>query len=266
MSDFDPAVEDFPIIHNRDGLKLFVKVITPTDRPVRGNIYLVHGYGDVHDAAHMRVATWVGVKEGLRVIVWDATHGWAGRSDGVQEEATFYYHAEDLEDVVVWSRSQEWYQERFWLFGYSLGGLMAGMYAAAHAKNVKGLMLLAPVVSGGQLKRRMPWLLRLWWRWRGRLRGIGRWSLPPWSFMDSGWNYDLLRVSRRLVMPVLVAVGARDIITRPRLLRRLVAGIPQADKKLVILEGMGHSFDRPATMAQLEVVLQSWLVERLKKY
>ncbi|QQR53106.1 alpha/beta fold hydrolase [bacterium] len=187
------------------------------------------------------------------------------RSEGVQTEATFYYHAEDLEDVVEWSRSQAWFEEQFWLLGYSLGGLAAGTYAAAHAKMVRGLMLLAPVVSGGHLKRRVPWPLRWWWRVRGRVRGIGRWNLPPWSFMDSGWNYDLQRVSRRLIMPVLVVVGARDIITRPRVLRRLVAGVCSSDKRLIVMEGIGHSFDRPGTMGQLDAVLRPWLATQLEK-
>jgi pimeloyl-ACP methyl ester carboxylesterase len=265
MSDFDPATEEFPVIRNRDGLKLFVKIITPTDRPVRGNAYLVHGYGDVHVGAHMRVATWVCVREGLRVIVFDATHGWAGRSEGSQDEATFYYHAEDLEDVMEWSRTQGWFERQFWLFGYSLGGLLAGTYAAAHAKQVRGLMLLAPVASGSLLKRRMPWPLRLWWRFRGRLTGIGRWSLPPWRFMDSGWNYDLQRVSGRLTMPVLVIVGSRDLFTRPKPLRRFVAGVRNADKTLVVLESIGHSFDKPATMGRLEMVLRPWLTKHLEK-
>ncbi len=83
--------------------------------------------------------------------------------------------------------------------------------------------------------------------------------------MDSGWNYDLQRVSRRLIMPVLVVVGARDIITRPRVLRRLVAGVCSSDKRLIVMEGIGHSFDRPGTMGQLDAVLRPWLATQLEK-
>ncbi len=257
MGDFDPAIEAFPVTRNRHGLKVFVKVITPPE--VRGSAYLAHGFSDVHDAAHMRAMTAAFVRAGFRVIVWDATHSW-GRSEGERERATFYYHHEDLEDVIEWSRSQDWYEPEFLVAGHSLGGLMAGAYAAAHPKQVAGLVLVSPVVSGPALRRRIPLPVRAWWRLRGRVTPPMRGAKAiAWEFLRSSWSYNLLAEGRRLVMPVLIVGAGRDYIVPPRLLRRLLRAIGHESKRLEIVPGVRHGFDGAWEMERLEAVVSEWL-------
>lgn len=257
MGDFDPAKEEFPVITNRHGLKVFVKLLLVPE--ARGNVYLVHGHSDVHDTPHMRAQTAAWVGAGYNVIVWDATHSW-GRSEGVSEEASFYYHHEDLEDVVSWSRIQPWYRERFALAGHSLGGMVAGTYAAAHAEQIERLVLVVPVVSGPRLRRRIPWPVRAWWRWRGTL-AVPRWgvSRAGWEFMRSSWSYDLLRSAHRLTMPVLIVGAGLDVFIPPRLLRRLHRHIASADRRLWIVRRAHHNFDRPWEMERLRKVVAEWL-------
>ena len=134
MGDFDPAKEGFAKHTNRHGLDVFIKIIEPTDQPVVGNAYLVHGFSDVHDAGHMRAITSAFVRSGYLVVVWDATYTWSGRSGGTPDGARFYFHQEDLEDVVEWSRGQSWWRPRFALAGYSLGGAVAGAAGAGRAR------------------------------------------------------------------------------------------------------------------------------------
>jgi pimeloyl-ACP methyl ester carboxylesterase len=256
MGDFDPAKETFPTIRNRHGLKVFIKVVTP--ERVVGNAYLSHGFHDVHDTAHMRALTASFVKAGQRVVLWDATHSW-GRSEGSSDMASFYFHHEDLEDVLEWSRSQSWHRERFVLAGHSLGGMVAGTYAAAHAEQVERLVLVSPVVSGPRLRRRIPLPVRAWWRWRGQL-AAPRWGISPsgWEFMRSSWSYDLLRSAHRLTMPVLVIGAGRDHLMPPRLLRSLRRLLP-GGSHLVVVPGARHAFDRPWEMQRLEDEVRSWL-------
>jgi predicted alpha/beta-hydrolase family hydrolase len=80
MGDFDPATERFARITNRHGLQVFVKLVEPAGE-ARGNVYLAHGFSDVHDTPHMRALTAAWVRAGYNVVVWDATHSW-GRSEG----------------------------------------------------------------------------------------------------------------------------------------------------------------------------------------
>jgi pimeloyl-ACP methyl ester carboxylesterase len=266
MGDFDPAHEAFASIQNRHDLKVFIKIITPTDQPVRGNAYLAHGFSDVHDTGHMRALTSACVRAGYRVIVWDATHTWGHRSDGETREATFYYHHADLEDVLDWSRTQPWYEQRFVLIGFSLGAMMAGVYAAAHPAQVLALGMVSPLVSGSLLRRRVPWPLRTWWRRRGTIRrrvlGMG---LPEWEFMRSGWSYDLLAEARRLRMPVLIVGAGRDRLIPPRYVRKLYAAVSHDRKRLVIVPRALHAFDRPWEMERLEGDVREWLKERPNK-
>jgi pimeloyl-ACP methyl ester carboxylesterase len=257
MGDFDPAVESFPVITNRHGLRVFVKLLTVPGS--ERNAYLAHGFHDVHDTAHMRALTASFVAAVYNVIVWDATHSW-GRSEGESTRASFYYHHEDLEDVILWSRGQPWWRARFALAGHSLGGMVAGTYAAAHASAVERLVLVAPVVSGPALRRRIPLPLRVWWRLRGQVSaerwGIGRYD---WELMRSTWSYDLLRSAHRLTMPTLIVGAARDLLIPPRLLRRLRARVVSGDKRLEIVPGARHGFDRDWEMERLEEVVGDWL-------
>lgn len=255
MGDFDPAVESFPRIRNRHGLDVFIKLLMVPE-PV-GNVYLAHGFSDVHDTPHMRALTAAAVKAGYNVIVWDATHSW-GRSGGSSELASFYYHHEDLEDVVAWSREQSWYRERFVLAGHSLGGMVAGTFAAAHPREVERLLLVSPVVSGPRLRRRIPWPIRAWWRWRGEVAaprfGVSR---SGWEFMRSSWSYDLLQSAHRLTMPVLVVGAGRDVLIPRRLMKRLQRRLPNG--RLVMVPGAIHGFDREWEMERLEQIVCEWL-------
>jgi pimeloyl-ACP methyl ester carboxylesterase len=257
MADFDPAVELFPVITNRHGLRVFVKLLMVPGS--EKNVYLAHGFSDVHDTPHMRALTAAFVGAGYNVVVWDATHSW-GRSEGASERASFYYHHEDLEDVIDWSRGQPWWRERFVLAGHSLGGMVAGTYAAAHASAVERLVLVAPVVSGPALRRRIPLPVRAWWRVRGQVSaerwGIGRYG---WELMRSTWSYDLLKVAHRLVMPVLIVGAGRDLLIPPRMLRRLFGRVASDAKRLVVVPGARHGFDREWEMERLEGVVGKWL-------
>lgn len=259
MSDFDPATEDFATLTNRHDLHVFVKVITPTDRPVRGNAYLAHGFREVHDTRHMRALTGALVRSGYRVVVWDATNSW-GRSGGAEQDATFYYHYEDLEDVVAWSSRQPWYEPRYIMAGFSLGGVVAGTFAASHPRQVERLVLAAPVVSGRALRQRIPGVLRLWWRWRGTVRlprsGPAAYS---WEFIRSSWSFDLLHNATRLTMPLLIVGAGRDWIAPSRLLQRLAKRVHSRDVTVVIVPGAKHGFDEAWEADRLERTVRDWL-------
>jgi len=49
------------------------------------------------------------------------------------EDASITSYYEDLEDVISWAQSQEWYQEPFALAGHSLGGICTALYAEHHS-------------------------------------------------------------------------------------------------------------------------------------
>ena len=256
MGDFYPAIESFPTTMNRHGLKVFIKTLMIPGSTK--NVYLAHGFSDVHDTAHMRALTGAFVEAGYNVIVWDATHSW-GRSEGTTEQASFYYHHEDLEDVIEWSRAQPWYQPQFALAGHSLGGMAAGTYAASHAATIQRLVLVSPVVSGPALRRRIPLPLRAWWRIRGHVRLPKGVSSYKWEFMRSSWSYNLLASAHRLTMPVLIIGAGHDFLIPPRLLKRLFRQIPVEQKRLEFVSMARHSFDGPNETTALRQAVIKWL-------
>lgn len=257
MGDFDPAAEEFIKIRNRHGLEMFVKLIVPEG--AKRNVYLAHGLGNSHDAAGMRALTRAFINAGYRVIVWDATRS-PNRSEGETNTASFYFYAQDLEDVVAWSQGQAWYRPEYMLGGHSLGGMAAGTFAAAHPGQVSGLVLLAPVVSGAKLRRRLPLPLRAWWRLRGELRPRYLGSNPyGWEFVRSGWNYNLLAEAPRLSMPVLIIGAGRDVLIPPRQLRRLFREIRHDNKRLEIVASARHGFDADWEMARVTGAVGEWL-------
>ena len=258
MSDFDPATESFERIINRHGLQIFIKLVEPADQPVRGNMYLSHGFRMVHDASHMRALTQAGVRAGYRVVLWDASHSW-GRSEGEEADATFYYHHADLEDVIDWSRTQPWYQAKFAVGGHSLGGMVAGTYAAAHPRQVERLILLAPVISGRALRRRVPWVMQYYWRRRGavRLPWLGPVGLS-WEFIRSSWSYDLIAEAGRLAMPVILVVAGRDWIIPVRLARRFAKAIG-ANCRLIEVPRAKHGFSSDWEMQFVTSSVRNWL-------
>jgi alpha-beta hydrolase superfamily lysophospholipase len=258
MGDFGPAQESFERIQNRHGLELFVKIIEPPN--VRGNAYLVHGLTDVHDTPHMRALTSAFTQRGYRVVVWDSSHS-SGRSEGSSDRATFYFHHEDLEDVIAWSSGQTWYAEPFMMAGFSLGGVAAGTFAASHPRQVEGLALVSSVVSGARVRRRIPAPFRGLWRLRKVM------TVPPYNnrlsyeLIRSGWAYNLLASAHRLVMPVLIVGAGRDFVTPPRALRRLRQAIGD-NARLHLVRGARHGFDTPEEMQTLATVVGAWLEQR----
>jgi len=257
LADFDPAVESFPRIKNRYGLEVFIKLLMVPG--AQHNVYLAHGLGNAHDGAVLRGLTRAFVDSGYNVIVWDATNA-PNRSEGSTGRASFYYYHQDLEDVVDWSKGQPWFKPEFAMAGHSLGGMASGVYAAAHPQQVERLVLVAPVVSGPALRRRVPAPLRWWWRWRGELRPrmLGR-NPYGWEFIRSGWSYNLLAEAPRLTMPVLIVGAARDVLIPTRLLRRLYRRLPGERKELVIVPGARHGFNETWEMDKLTEVVKQWL-------
>lgn len=260
MGDF-AAKESFPRIRNRLGLEIFVKVLEVAEP--RGNAYLVHGLGDVHDAAILRALTRGFIDSGFNVIVWDATHS-KGRSEGETAQASFYFHHHDLEDVIEWSKGQDWYRPDYILAGHSLGGMAAGTFAAAHPLQVKGLVLVAPVVSGPALRRRLPGPFRMWWRLRGQVRPrlLGR-NAFGWEFVRSSWAYNLIASANRLTMPVMIIGASKDLLIPARILRRLYRAIKHDHKRIEIIEGARHNFNTAWEMERLTYLVKDWVTQEL---
>jgi pimeloyl-ACP methyl ester carboxylesterase len=57
-----------------------------------------------------------------------------------------------LEDVILRSQSQDFYQDKFILCGHSLGGMCVLLYAEHHPEHMKAILPLSAVISGNLSK------------------------------------------------------------------------------------------------------------------
>ena len=245
-------------IQNRDHERLF---IVYEGEPKSRLALLAHGLSDVHDSPHMQALERGLRRAGYAVLRWDASNSW-GRSGGKLERATLTKHFADMQDVVAWAKTQEWYPERApILVGHSLGGAAAMKLAVANPKLVSSLILVSPLVAGSLLAQALnPLLQTLWWLVR---------ILPEPGNPGSRYHYGLLHDARqydgRLLVPKLklnvdIISGAQDKVVPVWQQVELFQRIPKGFGAMTIIGGAAHTFDN--NLDKLERLISAILKNR----
>ena len=248
-------------ISNRKGEKISVLVERQPNH--KGLAFVMHGLGGFKEQEHIIAIARAFNEAGYTVVRFDTTHA-QGESDGALAEVTPTKSYEDLEDVIQWVGTQQWYQEPFSLSGYSLGGFCVAYYAENHPEKVKALILAAPAISGKFVaSTRSREELERWQR-RGYQEYESK-SMPGvvkrvnWTFMADYQYYDLLLHVDRLIMPVLIIVGEHDVRTPPAHQRQLYDLLP-GKKEMHVVKGAEHGFYQESERREVQSVLLDWLV------
>ena len=235
---------------NRHGLDLFVRFNgEDNDKPLA---LVAHGFTDVHDTGHMRAVASALIGQGYNVLVWDATHSW-GRSGGSIDQATLTDMYEDMVDIVLWAKQQSWFHGPFFLCGYSMGAAAALRYAVDHPEDVTRLTVIAPVVAGELLAKRLNPIIRGVWRVLGRVPDPsmrGRWY--RYSLLYDGLRYDGRKLVKKLNRPVTIIAADHDNLMPPSDIAQLYGAIPH-EKRLIMIDGADHSFAQK--LPQLEAAI-----------
>lgn len=124
-------------IKNRIGLKMALRL--NIDKKRNKLAFLEHGLGARKDYPHMLVLEEFFAKHGYNVVNLDATNS-NNASDQSPEGITTTGHYQDLEDVIEWAKSQDFYTEPFALAGQSLGAISIVKYAGEFPKKVNLLI------------------------------------------------------------------------------------------------------------------------------
>lgn len=250
-------------IQNRRGQRVAVAV----DRAdlQRGLVFLAHGLGGTKSSARLKLIAGAFVHKGFTAVRFDTTNTY-GESDGAYELSTFTNYYEDLEDVIEWARSQQWFQEPFALAGLSFGGKSITLYAERHPERVFAVAPIATGISGEfrieASNRRDPNRIRSWkesgWKEEKSSTFPGRIYRLPWSHMEDDLAYDTLKDARKLTMPVLLIVGEKDERTPPNHVRQLYDAIPDGRKELHVVKGMEHTF-KEKFFPVVEKIILKWI-------
>ncbi len=228
----------------KDGRGISVLVDIPTF-PSRGTAVLVHSAVGTKDTPFMDMLAEVCVARGLTVVRFDAFHG-LGKSEGEFATLTATSLLADLEDVVLWAQSQMWWRGHLSLWGHSVGGLVAGLFAEAHPNEVQELVLFAPMISGASyleaLEQTERDVVKMWRDTGSRVVEHpihGEQFGLSYSFVEDVLQYDLLPQAKTLSMPVFVFVGDTDLISREHESRRFTEAVGK-DAHCVLVRGVGH--------------------------
>ncbi|MDO8656167.1 MAG: alpha/beta fold hydrolase [Nanoarchaeota archaeon] len=230
--------------------------------------FVMHGLGGFKEQPHIAIFAEAFKEKGFTVVRFDTTNS-VGESDGKYEDATFTNYYEDLEDVIGWVKSQQWYEEPFWLCGHSLGGISTALYAEKYPNQVKGLAPISTVVSGkisfDSPKYRGNDILKKWketgWRIEESKSQPGFVKKLKWSHMEDRLKYNLLPHISKLQMPVLLMVGEKDEGTPLEHQKILFDRLP-GPKELHVIPGAEHTFRHEQDFEEIKKIMKKWI----KKY
>jgi len=274
--DIAPVVTD-------DGRTLFTRSVRP-DGPRRATLVLVHGYAE-HSGRYAHVANTF-AEIGIGTYLFDLRGH--GRSDGSRAYVRdFDLYLDDLDRVFenIPARSSD---GPTFLFGHSMGGLIALKYTLDRDPSIRGLVLSAPAI---EINPNLAPLLRRLARLLGSVAPTlptirppeGTISRDPEVVEDANndpLNYhgrvkartgaELLRagasVRRRLeklTTPFLVIHGTADALSSPEWSQRLYDRASAEDKMIHLYDGLYHeTFNEPERETVLRD-LQQWTAPRI---
>jgi len=239
-----------------------IVAIVEESKKVKGLVFVLHGLGGFKEQAHIETFAKAFLESGYTVIRYDSTNSF-GESDGNYEDATVTNYYEDLEDVIEWSKKQDWYQEPFVLVGHSLGGICSALYAEKYPEKVKALAPISTLVSGEiSLETYSKEELENWeksgWQIRESVSKPGEIKKLKWSHMENRLKYDLLKNTDKLKMPVLMMVGDKDTNT-PLKHQQMLFDVLPGQKEIHVIKDAMHTFREQQHLDEIKDIFINWI-------
>lgn len=237
-------------IKNRHGKKMSVEVEHVKDS--KGVVFIMHGNGGSKRQALMQVSKESFSKNKITCVLFDATNTF-GESEGKYENATLTQYYEDLEDVIAWAKTQDFYKEPYYLVGHSLGGSSTILRSIKKPQEVKSVFPICSVVSGdlvlnqkfGEEKLRQ-------WKEQGFLTWYSKSGEKTktlnYTYVNDVKKYDLIKQANKIKTNMHFFVGEKDITTPPEHVKLLFDKI-SCKKTFDVIKKMPHA---PKTTKGLE--------------
>ncbi len=261
-----------------EDLILFRQCWLPENAP-RAVIVVIHGFGE-HSGRYMNLVKYF-VPRGYAICAFDQRGH--GRSPGQRGHVNRWEeYTEDVDRFLYLIQGEHPGVPRF-LFGHSMGGLIALDYALEHPDRITGVIVSGPVLSQPRVA---PWLL---WVSRGLSRVWPRLQLNTHldaealsrdpevvhayqedplvhSMASARLGTELSQAVERVQnkaqewqLPLLILHGAEDRVIPVEGSRRFFSQVPIKDKQLIEYP---HGYHEPHNDLQKAVVLrdmEKWL-------
>lgn len=260
-----------------DGLALFTQCWEPEATP-KALVVLVHGYAE-HSGRYAHVAAFLG-GEGYAVCAYDQ-RGY-GKSEGYPAYVErIEQYQDDLDRVIADARTR--FPEVPWfLFGHSMGGLVASLYVLNHARQPHGLLLSSPAFRSFEpvLLQRLSGLLGALFPKLPTVplkrATISRDARIVTEALDDPLNYhgrflartgaEIVRGMRQLNtraaelrLPFLAFHGTADALIDPTGTIAAYEAARSADKTLKLYEGLYHETLNEPERAEVLALIADWL-------
>ncbi|MDD3711574.1 MAG: alpha/beta fold hydrolase [Patescibacteria group bacterium] len=249
-------------IKNRKGEE--ISVLIETVKNPRGLIFVLHGTGGIKENDPMATFARVFLDNNYNVVRFDATNTF-GESYGQHDDMTFDSFYEDLEDVVKWSKQQDFYLEPFIISAYSLSAMCSLYFTQNHPSLVKALVLISAVFDGETfIKKYSPKELLDWEKTGIRiwLSKYGYEKRLKYSYIESMKKTDVFKGVSKIKVPVILLNGDIDDTT-PLKDQKIFFEALSCDKELHVIDGVGHSFRSKDHSSKIYNILNEW-IKKLK--
>ncbi len=233
-------------IRNRNGKRMPATLRVPVG-DVRGTVVLLHGLAGWKDQSTVVAIAGGVARAGYQVITFDGADALRG-PDASYWNSTTTGFIEDMEDVIAFVESQDWYQAPLVLAGHSLGAMCVVRYARMHPKEVTKLLLVAPGISwttdrSGKFLKKIRFTAKVVSILSKRQKENGEKFLmplyPPWIF--DFLKYDTRKDAPSVAVPVLVVSAGDDLVVAAPTVHEALTGLfPQATH--VIIPHASHIF------------------------
>lgn len=248
------------IIKNRKGLKIVV-LIDKAEKQ-KGISFLMHGFGGVKEHPLLEEISKILIDNGYTTIRFDATNS-IGESDGRLEDGTVTGYFNDLDDVISWAKSQNWYQEPFIMAGHSLGGYCVAVFAANNPEKVKSIILFSCFISGKLFQEtdEIRPILKEW-----KERGVREWesSSSPgiikrskYDFIEDSLNHDIFKFVDKIKRPVLLIAGEKDTTVPVEYQKSLADKLD--NKEFYIIKDSDHNLKNKEKSQEINNIINEWL-------
>lgn len=228
-------------------------------------VILEHGLAGFKEEGMMIAAQKAFENFNFTVVSFDARFG-LGDSDGDLKEANFTHFIEDLDTVVAWVKTQEFYKGKLFLCGHSLGAGACFDYAIHQPQDVSGLVSMAAVVSGKLLLQsylaHKPEFVQNWEKTKFVYREHPLYphknGYISYAHLQDAMRYHLVNDASKIKCPVLMICADRDISSTLDINRQFFDAL-SVPKEFVVVPNSSHTFKAKENQELLSQSIEKWL-------
>ena len=247
-------------IKNRDWKKICVLIEKSENQ--KWLVFLMHWLWWSKDEKFIRTLSKVFQNNNFTVVSFD-TRNTFWESEWSYENATVTNCLEDLEDVIFWSENQDFYEEKLYLAGHSLGWICTTLFTQKYPEKVKALSPASTVVSWKlSLETFSEDEIKNWkekW-YREKISKSVSWRIKKnswWEIVDR-CKYDLKEKAKTMNLPILFIVWDKDETTPLKHLKLLIEKIT-CNYDLEIIKGAEHSFTKENELSEIYKIYDKWI-------